>query len=1083
MLHKQDEKGSALILVLGILSLVLVLGMSFVFTARTERHVAQASSDQTSAKLIAQSALNRIVSDMKYEFYNGGDPLKYPAIDNYNQSTPLPIFNFRESDTNNDFGRQLYALSKEPNIGVFSYSVSSDERQHFDEVMKLGASFYSELPHLHNLNGSTSNETFAFPITARYTINSNGTTNDCTDVIGRYGYVLLEEGSKIDVNYAMSLTGNDPFTLDNGNIYNDFNIRPTPTNSVSANYGNANNILMNYNRIASPWETKVVGYNSNESYIFQNLGTNRLGLLLEEICLDNYKSDFVNNAPQGSVGNAPWMSYAHLSNAISSFNDECFNYTFFSGEDIEAYWDTTGLTPVERSRFDLTGFTASDNTSGTCADRMNDNFWQITSQEVTNAGGLQKAAKRKINQLIDTTNYPRSEFWSSTSSHKDANGNNSVLFDEKNDRYYNDNGSLTSESTTPFPYGGIPGLALMKDDNGESISEQIAANLIDYSDSDDIATVNDNFDPNKLTGQYFEFDKGHEDNNVKDGLTYFGNERVPYINEIVLSAETNRTGTTQRSYELNFNADVELINIFPASSTSPVPKTANIKIEVRVIGKFHVAKIPWSIPENQTEPQHASQEQWTTEDYTIGGSRGYLSLTVPTTPGTVVPKIEFTELGYKKYNLTGRAFPHTSTDGETDNLEDTSVKFPQPDPVNNSANSGIDYKFWYDIHQIVVILYDDTTLDADHLCDIAFFPKKDTSPYYYECKENNVAYVPAQSSLKNILCMQVSDPRCNTFAMPNGVNWNDNYWKVDHYDGNSSLAHTLEKDNVNLVKNINPNPSTNKRDWEVGITFEGTNPKSFSTAYIRNAPMQSLWELGAIHRGMPYQTINLKKFTEPSLTDGKYENGDAAILDYVKIGPLRFVKGKINANSRNLGAIKVLFNNIPHKTYDGTNSSGVDVFDKSNIIDCIESFNSTNLMNVTTYPLSYNRGVAANLFADFLNDGTNYYVNNDRDAEALIGRNAGLLTTRLDTYTLYIVAEALREIREVNNSTQFNAIRSTLINPTIVEHHLRSGDDYQKTGNVTSYCSIMGRQSILVHLIRDAWRNDIRIARIKYLED
>ena len=36
-----------------------------------------------------------------------------------------------------------------------------------------------------------------------------------------------------------------------------------------------------------------------------------------------------------------------------------------------------------------------------------------------------------------------------------------------------------------------------------------------------------------------------------------------------------------------------------------------------------------------------------------------------------------------------------------------------------------------------------------------------------------------------------------------------------------------------------------------------------STAYIRNAPMQSLWELGVIHRGAAWQTLNLKAAGAP----------------------------------------------------------------------------------------------------------------------------------------------------------------------------------------------------------------------------
>ena len=54
---KRDEKGSALLLTLGILSLALILGMSFAFSARTSRQVAKVNADQVKAKLLAESCM------------------------------------------------------------------------------------------------------------------------------------------------------------------------------------------------------------------------------------------------------------------------------------------------------------------------------------------------------------------------------------------------------------------------------------------------------------------------------------------------------------------------------------------------------------------------------------------------------------------------------------------------------------------------------------------------------------------------------------------------------------------------------------------------------------------------------------------------------------------------------------------------------------------------------------------------------------------------------------------------------------------------------------------------------------------
>ena len=61
-----------------------------------------------------------------------------------------------------------------------------------------------------------------------------------------------------------------------------------------------------------------------------------------------------------------------------------------------------------------------------------------------------------------------------------------------------------------------------------------------------------------------------------------------------------------------------------------------------------------------------------------------------------------------------------------------------------------------------------------------------------------------------------------------------------------------------------------------------------STSYIRGqvsntTEVQSPWEIGFIHRGMPYQTLNIKRFNKNSAEIGKYEDGDANIFDYIKI--------------------------------------------------------------------------------------------------------------------------------------------------------------------------------------------------------
>ncbi len=114
-----------------------------------------------------------------------------------------------------------------------------------------------------------------------------------------------------------------------------------------------------------------------------------------------------------------------------------------------------------------------------------------------------------------------------------------------------------------------------------------------------------------------------------------------------------------------------------------------------------------------------------------------------------------------------------------------------------------------------------------------------------------------------------------------------------------------------------------KYDQEKNVYSNGpawTDSKHLSTAYIRNAPMQSLWELGVIHRGAAWQTLNLKAAGAPkdpsspaaatsiSPTDMKqnlawsnaegtsYASGDGGILEQVKLTENAYCYGKIDIN-------------------------------------------------------------------------------------------------------------------------------------------------------------------------------------------
>ena len=178
--------------------------------------------------------------------------------------------------------------------------------------------------------------------------------------------------------------------------------------------------------------------------------------------------------------------------------------------------------------------------------------------------------------------------------------------------------------------------------------------------------------------------------------------------------------------------------------------------------------------------------------------------------------------------------------------------------------------------------------------------------------------------------IQANDPRQNI----NSTDWSNG----EAITGNSGLAYgerpgtpnTLEPgakgtpNATNYIVTTFPNVTMDKgktgeareglQDFENGTdpayNFVDSKP-NVSTAYIRNAPMQSPWELGMIHRGAAWETINLKNYnTTAGVKDtggiGNYADGDANILDQVKMSSQTQVYGKVNAQTASIDALKAL---------------------------------------------------------------------------------------------------------------------------------------------------------------------------------
>ncbi|MCQ2402864.1 MAG: hypothetical protein MJ202_03975 [Lentisphaeria bacterium] len=322
----------------------------------------------------------------------------------------------------------------------------------------------------------------------------------------------------------------------------------------------------------------------------------------------------------------------------------------------------------------------------------------------------------------------------------------------------------------------------------------------------------------------------------------------------------------------------------------------------------------------------------------------------------------------------------------------------------------------------------------------------------------------------------------------------------------------------------NDDPSVEK-DWEpdfnpgsMSVTISSGYASSkmdttLSTYFIPNYPFTSLWQLGAIHRGVEGQTINLKKFGTDSAgaVTHKYEDGDSWLLDYLCLNELSNeggVRGRFNPNCFNAPAYRFLFANIPSNPngedtliyangmLDPTTNKVVrndyfkDYVDEAwsdpteNLEDTTFRFRIpgngdfggySNAAGVMKKAQSWSPVQAFFNFVD-VNGGVTSTSStlecNDRQAESLIGCTAGIMSTRYETYTVIAVGQNLKWIMDNNampSGTDGVEYRKQLANPV------------QIGGSTGDWYSILSTEVRLVTLLRDCWFGKITVLKSQVL--
>jgi hypothetical protein len=897
MKNKESEnkqRGSALLLTLGILSLVLILAMSFAFTARTTRQVAKVNADQIKARLLAESALERVLAAMKHA-YDEEDPITHKREPYPPEVTGATAMKFSR------YNDQGYIFSSD------GETPTTEEKKDFQELIPYASNDRNKIYFLPSLANLPSNPSSA-PTFQKIGIdlNDNDDIDDPGEIIGRIGFLILEEANKLDVNQMLSLNEKVPFVISGAERLAPFSVDYSAADFLYKILGN---------------DDTTLPAGTNNDY---EGNTVRLGLNMQELQLAH--EYFTLLVPGFPGTKAQWFSYTHLWKTKWESASDADKYTFFSGEDVEAYWDETD--EVERQRFDVTGYE-----------------WGGWGEADTLA-----KKQRLVTELIGADK--RSEF--------------SGGIPEPD---------YSQDSTAPATAGfGIPHLRDLEDTTTNH-GKQIAANMVDFCDDDSIATTEIGWETktNALA--------------QNDAPSYFGNEKVPYINEFALSFIANNPTkdisdpTSPRVYSLKFRSYFELANIFaeeiPPTSCSPLQYTIQLSMSVACDN----SGVPVSIP-----------------------SINFSNLEIVSN----IPAFS------TEYNFALSS---------------------ERDIINSFEHSSETLSFTIALNKIVIVIHDSN----DNVYDLSYLiPNGDTVTVRIE----DISYGDTLSTAT----WEVYDPRFNHPA----DQWKMSDWQEEPLENVASV--TLDV-NDNITEGmINP---ISMPEAAYDCDLESYPCTSYSTAFIPNRPFRSLWELGAIHRGEPFRTINLTAF---SAAGGSYADGDAAILDQVKIGPLKKTRGKFNANSSNPAAFVELLR-------------GINITDKYGSA-CSYSTPGYNAPTTLDKTASTNRGVFASRIPT-----SGLYVPepaNDREREALIGRTANLLTTRMDKYTVLVVGQALKLIDLPSEHTvnEGDDVWKTLVNPVQLTE-----------SGTTSWYSILATQRILAHIVRDAWKNEYKIVQMQLLED
>ncbi len=860
-----NESGVALLFALGILSLLLVLGLAFASNALLAQKVARNNSNRSQAKLLAQSAISRIATAIMYYQFQAAN--WSPAI--------IPV----------DYS-DIYSYGRDKNNKVFADGLFSKD----DSLLTPPSSALMEPP---------TTETFQKPKWAFIFDKPEDETN--RKIVGRIAY-----------QQVLGSNGTSKITMDSilRGIY------PQKSHVTGGTPGTNH----------EPWKY-------------------RWGKTISELNFDTSTplNNWDSNAPDEST-----LTETTFSSIPAFFTAYATEY--FSGEyadEKKAFferWFTGGTEPVEPEFYRYETVANGVTTEYKLYHRFN-------------LGDIDKC-DLKEDQWYDRFRNDTSVTLSQNSTAiLDKLAGSSAEF------------KLTDELTPADT--GIPFLKLIANEQEtfstlEARRKQIAANLNDYCDLDSKPTSD-------VDATNWSIEEGATE------PTFTGNERTPYIYELgyrlaIQQGDATKTAGITAKTDGNFSFQLDL---YPAVKLAVIYEDIptgfssfyfrNSVRELALKGKITGATY-YGIKYEYLDSEGKTLSGTTDVELPINGHTFELPTFNYTWNSSSDPKLKLPDEGNNSISfpttpsLNGYPFKAAETTGENcwSGSYDTTA-------IATSAKLKTDNAYLEEIvkaktnHTPTKIVSGPTsiTVNAVQIDEIAVKRGPLLLRGVYSdgeggSSEFGVDYVRSTEKEENILklnptgsSLSLSQAEDFTFLL-GGIQGMDPRQNLNEDDWHISARATAGASQWDAVMDVTLGPpiigkaneshgsdmpthpfnpgaatDTGKYDQEKNVDSNGpawTDSKHLSTAYIRNAPMQSLWELGVIHRGAAWQTLNLKAAGAPkdpasptaataispadmkqnltwSNTEGtSYANGDGGILEQVKLTENAYCYGKININ-------------------------------------------------------------------------------------------------------------------------------------------------------------------------------------------